>query len=82
MSARNLLQHGFAETVARPTRAQRLPASALTLELTESEVMSDPDRALEVLTQLHQMGIRIAIDDFGTGYSSLSYLKRAARSPR
>ena len=76
MSARNLLQQGFAQSVGDQLRAQRLPASALTLELTEGEVMSDPERALDVLTQLHQMGIRIAIDDFGTGYSSLSYLKK------
>jgi EAL domain-containing protein (putative c-di-GMP-specific phosphodiesterase class I) len=48
----------------------------LEIELTESVLVADPDRANDVLRRLHAMGVRIAIDDFGTGYSSLSYLKR------
>ena len=76
MSARNLNDPGFAASVRRHLASAGLGGEALTLELTESTVMGDPTRALEVLTELHGLGIRIAIDDFGTGYSSLSYLKK------
>jgi EAL domain-containing protein (putative c-di-GMP-specific phosphodiesterase class I) len=50
------------------------PAKVL-VEVTESSAMMDPDRAQEVLSELHQAGFSIAIDDFGTGYSSLSRLR-------
>jgi len=46
------------------------------LEVTEGQIMNNPDKAIIVLNQLSDMGIELAIDDFGTGYSSLSYLKR------
>lgn len=48
----------------------------LEVEVTETQLMTKPEDAIRVLTQLNQAGIRIALDDFGTGYSSLSYLKR------
>ena len=53
-----------------------LPADALDLELTESSIMHDVDRAAGELGQLNEMGVRLWIDDFGTGYSSLDYLRR------
>lgn len=51
-------------------------AGMLTLEITESAVMSNPSDSLSILQKLDHMGIAIAIDDFGTGYSSLAYLKQ------
>jgi diguanylate cyclase (GGDEF)-like protein/PAS domain S-box-containing protein len=53
-----------------------LPPAAVTLEITESALIAYPQQALDVLTQLHEMGLRLAIDDFGTGYSSLAYVKQ------
>ena len=47
----------------------------LELEITESMVMHNPDRLMEVLTKIKKMGVRLAIDDFGTGYSSLAQIK-------
>ncbi len=52
------------------------PAKFLELELTESGLMENEGKAVEVLTNLRAQGVRLAIDDFGTGYSSLAYLKR------
>lgn len=53
-----------------------IPPSCLELEITESAMMADPDHALEVLSELNNMGIHLAVDDFGTGFSSLAYLKK------
>ena len=53
-----------------------LPPSSLVVELTESAIIDDLERAGAVLASLRRLGIRVAIDDFGTGYSSLSYLRQ------
>jgi diguanylate cyclase (GGDEF)-like protein len=76
LSARCLLDDSFPQTLSRLLRAARIPAPMLTLELTESAVMSDPDRMISMLHRLKALGVDLAVDDLGTGYSSLSYLKR------
>jgi diguanylate cyclase (GGDEF)-like protein len=75
VSGRQLVHPQFADNVARALAAARLPAAAVTLELTESVLMSDPDTAMTCLAKLKDQGVQLAIDDFGTGYSSLSYLR-------
>jgi diguanylate cyclase (GGDEF)-like protein len=76
LSVRNLADENFPEQVAEALARHNVPAELLTYELTESGVMSDPERALPVLRRLHTMGIVLAVDDFGTGYSSLAYLRQ------
>jgi EAL domain-containing protein (putative c-di-GMP-specific phosphodiesterase class I) len=76
ISAANLRDPNLAGQVDSALRKWGVPAAMLMLELTESAIMSDADHALEVLSQLDTMGVRLSIDDFGTGYSSLSYLKQ------
>jgi EAL domain-containing protein (putative c-di-GMP-specific phosphodiesterase class I) len=66
------LAHEIRESLDR----WEVDATRLELEITESAMMHDPRRSLEILTQLHEMGIGLSVDDFGTGFSSLAYLKR------
>ncbi|MDQ4011209.1 MAG: bifunctional diguanylate cyclase/phosphodiesterase [Actinomycetota bacterium] len=76
LSVRNLADTAFPSRVADALARHQVSAALLCFELTESAVMSDPERALPVLRGLHGLGVRIAVDDFGTGYSSLAYLRR------
>ena len=76
LSVHNLLAENFPATVAAALRRHQVPAHLLTFEITESNVMTDPEHSLPVLRELHAMGIRLSVDDFGTGYSSLAYLRR------
>jgi EAL domain-containing protein (putative c-di-GMP-specific phosphodiesterase class I) len=76
LSVRDLQDPYLADAFAEQLAALQISPRWLELEITESAVMTEPERALEVLTRLSAMGLRIAIDDFGTGYSSLSYLKK------
>ena len=76
LSARQFGNESLIKEVQAALSEAVLEAQALEVEITESLLMSDPDRAQQVLLRLHALGVAIAIDDFGTGYSSLSYLKR------
>ena len=76
LSARSIIDADLIENVQRLLAQHGLPASALCLEITESSIISDPDRTIAVLQRLHDLGVRLSIDDFGTGYTSLSYLRR------
>jgi len=76
LSAHLLLDHDLPDLIAGKLAHYEVPVELLTLEITESAIMADPRRALNVLESIHDMGIHIAIDDFGTGYSSLAYLSR------
>ena len=76
LSARCLLDASLPDLVARLLREHGVPASLLRLEVTESAVMSDAARCMDVLQRLHELGVRLSIDDFGTGYSSMVHLRR------
>ena len=76
VSARQLDQRAFVQEVADVLADTGLEPGRLTLEITESTLMGDPDAATDRLKELKDLGVKIAIDDFGTGYSSLAYLSR------
>jgi diguanylate cyclase (GGDEF)-like protein len=76
LSMRDLHDPELPETVASLLERWNVPASNLVVEITENGLMAEPTRAMQIISGLRLMGIRIAIDDFGTGYSSLAYLKR------
>ena len=75
ISTRCLLDPAFPDQVAGQLTTWQVPPDRLVLEITESAVMADPSLALEVLGQLHRLGVGLAVDDFGTGYSSMAYLQ-------
>ncbi len=75
LSVRNLLDRNLPTTIERLLTAYHLPAAALQLEITESMLMSDPDRARAVVMRLSDLGVHLSVDDFGTGYSSLASLR-------
>jgi EAL domain-containing protein (putative c-di-GMP-specific phosphodiesterase class I) len=75
LSQVQLTHRELVSDVAATLERHRLPARLLCLEITESSVMLDPDRANAALHELKALGVKLAIDDFGTGYSSLAHLK-------
>jgi diguanylate cyclase (GGDEF)-like protein len=76
LSTRDLLDQELPQKFDALLTQHRVPAEAFCLEITESAIMDDPQRALNTLNRLSALGFKLSIDDFGTGYSSLAYLKR------
>jgi EAL domain-containing protein (putative c-di-GMP-specific phosphodiesterase class I) len=76
LSARQLQQADLAGAVERIVGRAGVDPALLEFELTESMLMTNPESAVEILTRIKSLGIRLSVDDFGTGYSSLAYLKR------
>jgi diguanylate cyclase (GGDEF)-like protein len=76
LSASQFHEPALVSRLAEIIKSTGVLAHALELEITESMVMRDPERAVGVMVALRSMGVRLSIDDFGTGHSSLGYLKR------
>jgi diguanylate cyclase len=75
VTAADLADLGLPDEIEAALASQDLPASCLTIEVTEGSVLSDPARAREVMSRLRAMGVQLALDDFGTGFSSLTHLR-------
>lgn len=76
VSARQFRHERFVEVVNKALTDTGLPPERLELELTESLLMHDSDKAVNTMQEIRKLGVSLSIDDFGTGYSSLSYLAR------
>lgn len=76
ISAMQFRRQGFADAFNVTLDKQCTSAVAIQVELTETAVMEDVERAVAVLQQMRSRGIKVSLDDFGTGYSSLNYLSR------
>ncbi|HXP36680.1 MAG TPA: EAL domain-containing protein [Solirubrobacteraceae bacterium] len=80
LSARNLLDLGLPDRVQALLREHWVEPERLTVEVTESATMADPERAAEVLAALRERRVRVSIDDFGTGNASIAYLTQLPAS--
>jgi len=76
LSARDLHDPELPDIVAGIAASMGINSGWMMLEITESSIMSDPERSMDIILRLHEMGYKLSIDDFGTGYSSLAYLKK------
>jgi EAL domain-containing protein (putative c-di-GMP-specific phosphodiesterase class I) len=76
VSASDLHDEGLVGIVASALLAHDIAPSALTIEITETAMMRDPEMARTVMLALNDLGVQLAVDDYGTGYSSLEYLLR------
>ena len=75
LSARDLMDTELPDKIYKILNDKKVPSKALVLEITESSIMENPERAQMIVARLSNMGLKISIDDFGTGYSSFAYLK-------
>jgi diguanylate cyclase (GGDEF)-like protein/PAS domain S-box-containing protein len=76
LSVKQLQQADFIEVFKNLMETTGCKAECLALEVTESQIMKNPEEAIKILNQITNLGVELAVDDFGTGYSSLAYLKR------
>jgi diguanylate cyclase (GGDEF)-like protein/PAS domain S-box-containing protein len=76
LSTQNLQDHNLPALIATLLERHSATPDRLKIEVTETALMADPRRSVEIFAQLREMGVRISIDDFGSGYSSLAYLKQ------
>jgi EAL domain-containing protein (putative c-di-GMP-specific phosphodiesterase class I) len=75
VSPRTLLDEEFVLLVEQALEANGLPGRSLTIEITETAILEDPDRASVVIQSLRALDVAVSIDDFGTGFTSLAHLK-------
>jgi diguanylate cyclase (GGDEF)-like protein/PAS domain S-box-containing protein len=76
LSVKQLVKDDFCDLLKEMLHTTECQPEWLKLEVTEGQIMANPDKAIAMLKQISDLGVSIAIDDFGTGYSSLSYLKK------
>ncbi|MBP5443678.1 MAG: bifunctional diguanylate cyclase/phosphodiesterase [Treponema sp.] len=76
VSVKHLMKNNFLEKIQDVLEQSGLPAKNVELEITESIMIESPEKALQTINRIQNLGMKVAIDDFGTGYSSLSYLNR------
>lgn len=76
LAIKQLYEEDFIEVFEELIEETKCKSQWLEFEVTESQIMTNPDEAIKILTEISNMGIELAVDDFGTGYSSLAYLKR------
>jgi diguanylate cyclase (GGDEF)-like protein len=76
VSARQLDHDEVVDDICRALHSSGLPATSLTIEVTETALMRNPTETARRLHEINELGVRIAVDDFGTGYSSLAYLQQ------
>ncbi len=76
LAVKQLQQKDFINILKKLMKETGCKAQWLELEVTEGQIMTNPDEAIRLLTEINNLGIELAVDDFGTGYSSLAYLKR------